>query len=517
MNAIKRLFEIQDNFYSQFQIYFKGKRKHHSIYSMSLSFIANMVCFAMGLALLSELICHSKPTINTSKVESSYSENLTFNTKDLLYTIGFKDKNYNDITDPAIASIVPYYEKTLLVGDKLVVFHIKLAHVNCTSIYPLFESLGLAFNFNSTGLINNNCFDGSFINEEVILGGKYGTAFYGNLLFYLKKCINATESDIVCKSDEEIKDALQDGWIQLHYATSYIDYYNYTNPIQYTISDYYSKIDISLNKFVYHYFNELFFHSENNILFSNQNTNFAFKSEMTRSDINFAETDGIVYTIYVCPSLNIEHYYRRYIKIQEIGASLGGLWSLISLIIVILISFVQLKHFQENIINDLFDFTTNSYISPSDSLFVCNKNAQYFKKQKIEFPPTNIKYNYEADLGIKNLLKAFFMCSAHKKYNKHQYEYNLVMNELMKYIDFHHITRYFHDIEAMKEIFNDKKKSKGVLYDKFQVDVTDYTKLKLSTLFTVAKEASDSNVKIVGSNFDNLKISKTILKKVCYY
>lgn len=35
----------------------------------------------------------------------------------------------------------------------------------------------------------------------------------------------------------------QDGWLQLHYVTSYVDLYNYTQPIQYTTSDY-TKIDL---------------------------------------------------------------------------------------------------------------------------------------------------------------------------------------------------------------------------------------------------------------------------------
>lgn len=82
---------------------------------------------------------------------------------------------------------------------------------------------------------------------EIILmkksySGEYVIPFYGNLFFYLKKWTYSSDSDIVCKSDDEIRKNTT-GWLQLHYVTSYVDLYNYTQPIQYTTSDF-TKIDL---------------------------------------------------------------------------------------------------------------------------------------------------------------------------------------------------------------------------------------------------------------------------------
>lgn len=78
-------------------------------------------------------------------------------------------------------------------------------------------------------------------------------------------------------------------------------------------------------------------------------------------------------------------------------------------------------------------------------------NMQIIQKHKIELlPTTSIKYTYQVNLGIKNLFK-IFVCFTHKKHKRYRFEYNLVMNELLKYIDFHQFSRYFHDIENMKE------------------------------------------------------------------
>lgn len=74
----------------------------HSMFSMSFSLLENMACVAMGITLIIDLVCHSKPTLNTSKVENAFPANLPFNTKELLYTIRFKDKDYDNIQDPTV-------------------------------------------------------------------------------------------------------------------------------------------------------------------------------------------------------------------------------------------------------------------------------------------------------------------------------------------------------------------------------------------------------------------------------
>ena len=73
--------------------------------------------------------------------------------------------------------------------------------MNCSNIYPLFKKFRLDDRFNNSGLINYNCYNYS---EPIIIGGKNGTDFYANLAFYITKCRNSSDSNISCKSEEEI-------------------------------------------------------------------------------------------------------------------------------------------------------------------------------------------------------------------------------------------------------------------------------------------------------------------------
>ena len=72
---------------------------------MFLSLLINISSLCLSITFLFELIYHSKPVVSFAKFQSSMTKNMTLNTKELLFTIAFRDKNYNLINDPSIAFI----------------------------------------------------------------------------------------------------------------------------------------------------------------------------------------------------------------------------------------------------------------------------------------------------------------------------------------------------------------------------------------------------------------------------
>ena len=249
------LLEAQDSFKSPFHFLFHGKRNIHFPFGMFLSLLINFASFCLSITLLFELLNHSKPSVNYAKFQSSMTKNMTLNTKELLFTIAFRDNNYNIIKDPSIASIIATYERTVSVNGNLKKETINLNFMNCSNIYPLFKEFGIENRFNSSGLIDYNCYNYS---EPIIIGGKNGTEFYANLAFYIAKCRNSSDSNIICKSEEEIDSLIQKGWLQITYVSSYVDFNNYSHPIQYVTEDTYIMFDVLMNKKMYIYFSPFF-------------------------------------------------------------------------------------------------------------------------------------------------------------------------------------------------------------------------------------------------------------------
>ena len=450
---IKNFLEIQDSLRIPFQFLFKGKRNIH---------------FPLGI--------------------TSMTTNMTLNTKELLLTIAIRDKNYNLINDPSIGSIIATYEKVVSKDGNVSLEIINLDFMNCSKVYHLFEEFGVGDKFNSTGLINYNCYNYS---EPIIIGGKNGSEFYGNLAFYIKKCQNSSDSNIICKNEEDIDNLIQNGWLQINFVSSYANFHNYTNPIQYVIEDSYIKLDNTMNKQLFIYFSALEIYSENNILFSNKNTKKSTKHDITTTDIISVLNDGVISSIMICPSFTVEKFYRKYIKIQEIGASIGGLYSGLGILAILLSTYHKHRYTEMTIINELFSFGSEKLMSTKHSLFKYDSKKQIiddnpdihntiiFKpitdkkkyKMNLEVPfelqkasssfykeKFNKVYYYRIDLGFVQSLK--LICCFNQKIKQNFKEYNFIMKELLKYIDYIEVSKYFMDVEKIKSILNKSNISK---------------------------------------------------------
>ena len=546
------ILEIQDSFKSPFQFLFNGKRNIHVPFGMILSLFINFANICLTITLILQLINHSQPNINYAKFTSSMTVNMSLNTKELLFTIAIRDKDYNIIDDPSYGYILPTYERTYSNKGDLKIEIVNLEFMNCSKVYPLFEELGVSNRFNSTGLINYNCYN---FTEPIIIGGKYGTDFYANLDFFIIKCRNSSDSDIICKSEEEINSVMQNGWLQITYVSSYIDFYNYTNPIQYITEDSYINLDISMNKQLYIYFSSQEIYSENNIVFSNQKKETSSKHDTTITDIISVLDDGIISSVIVCPSFSIDKYYRRYIKIQEIGASIGGLYSGLSLIILIIYSYHKFKYTEMKIINELFAFGSEKIIYEKNSLFkpqpllniknqsnyinemnfvnplfknypvnmisqafkpLKEKNLKFhspFRIKKNSFSIFDTKFNhliyYKIDLGFINSIKLMFCCCFTQVKNNFK-EYKFAFKELLKYIDYIEVSKFFMDVEKIKTILKSKNISEKWVSEKKLIAINsirnDTRSSNLNKITINSTVLANSNLYLGGIDNKNSKI-----------
>ena len=486
---IKNFLEIQDSLRIPFQFLFKGKRNIHFPLGIYISLFINISSLCIGITLIIELKNHSSPSVNYSKIHTSMTTNMTLNTKELLLTIAIRDKNYNLINDPSIGSIIATYERVVSKDGNVSLEIINLDFMNCSKVYHLFEEFGVGDKFNSTGLINYYCYNYS---EPIIIGGKNGSEFYGNLAFYIKKCQNSSDSNIICKNEEDIDNLIQNGWLQINFVSSYANFHNYTNPIQYVIEDSYIKLDNTMNKQLFIYFSALEIYSENNILFSNKNTKKSTKHDITTTDIISVLNDGVISSIMICPSFTVEKFYRKYIKIQEIGASIGGLYSGLGILAILLSTYHKHRYTEMTIINELFSFGSEKLMPTKHSLFKYDSKKQIiddnpdihntiiFKpivtdkkkyKMNLEVPfelqkasssfykeKFNKVYYYRIDLGFVQSLK--LICCFNQRIKQNFKEYNFIMKELLKYIDYIEVSKYFMDVEKIKSILNKSNISK---------------------------------------------------------
>jgi len=213
-----------------------------------------------------------------------------------------------------------------------------------TGIYDLTSKLERPVKFcNNTDyhLLNQEQFDGAQLgstlcpeNNNFNLYGYWNEPDLNYLQISIERCKNTTNSDIVCKSPKEIEEFIaQTGTnLNIFFVDSRVKISNNSDPLEslstmqykYVIPEYYKKTTYKIQSQ-----NIL---TDNGFVFSvNDETQF-FRMVEEFTDIRVIDPEDYQFLVFEIFSSNIsESYYRRYIKVPDIIASIGGILKVLTI------------------------------------------------------------------------------------------------------------------------------------------------------------------------------------------
>ena len=483
MNVIYNSLKFQDYFYITFIHEFKGEKKKHSYISVFLSLIVNIICLTLLIINIIDLFKRKEPAISYSKIDLLKGVNITLNSKDLLFSVFLRDKNHFPLNNPSLITINAVYKILQKNKDNgnLNAKEYNLDIVNCTNYYNKYQKLKIDKQFKENDINLHYCFNHS--ENNIIIGGRYSDDFYGTLSINISKCENKSNSNIICESDETINEKIQGSWLQIFYSTNSINSENFSYPVNTELTSYYLKLDSSINKQIYTYFNSLDFSSNDNLIFDKFfKKKTIIKLDETKNDIIYHNDNKFLSTIYICSSMNKEKIQRRYIKIQEVGASVYGIFMVQCIIVYIILYLPQLKIMDIDILNVLFDYKPKylNIKNKNEEMLKMNKynnsNLNNNNNRQIKFNPipiikkiisprnsnyksinnkTNINHINKKRINICDIIK-IYLCFFNPKHKKIREEMNFLMKEKRRYTDLSESLKFFLSIEKIKEIIINK-------------------------------------------------------------
>ena len=475
MKTLYNTLKVQDYFYIIFLHEFKGETKQHSYISVFLSLIVNVVTITIFFINFSHLLKRNEPSISYSKIDLLKGINITMNTPELLFSIFLRDKNHSPLNNPSLITINATYEILFRNRDGNINNQVyQLDIINCSNFYNDYINNNIQSQYNENDIKLHYCFN--YSKSNIIIGGRYSDIFYGSLSIYISKCQNKSNSDIICESEEIIKEKIKDSWLQIYYSTNSINSENFSDPIRTDLSSFYIRLHTDLNKQIYTYFGSLDFLSYENFLFDNYKKKSVIKMDHSINDIllNSENDNNILATIYVCSSMTKEKIERRYIKIQEVGSRVYGIFYVQNIIVSIILYFPQLRLMDIEIINALFDYKPKyfSYKKKKvDEIFY--RRYSNFKQAKFNPIPfkkrNNIKTKNGSEIDLQNQKKKLnikrintcdlikiSLCYCNSKYKKSRDEMNFLMKEKRKYTDLAESLKIYLDMEKIKELIIEK-------------------------------------------------------------
>ena len=515
MKGVTSFLQMQDYFGVSPTFTLHGKMKFQNIGGGFISLVINVLCIALTFNYCFEIFSHNNPYLQSVNVSSSKQPNLTLSSDNLIISFGIMGRNYEIIDDASLFTVDTNYLIITSQNNSLLYQKFPLKRINCTNInLKKYKEANFETEFYSNNLQDYYCYNETEENNPIILGGLYGSEFYGTITVSILKCNNDT-SAVPCKSQEEIDAALNYCYFEVFFLDHHIDPLNYYNPIRTSSQSFYYQIDPKLSKFIYSQFSSIRLISDNGFIYPKKREMQSFKYNSVSVDIFSLQPREPIMKLWVMSSVVEEVYNRSYLKFSSICGNVGGLLKGLQIMGFICYSFIELKLYQKCLINSLFEFR-NKERKPLDILYSLKKARHIYdikrenKDGKNEILDKKIIFNIPL---IDSILLDIFYCGG-KKRKKLSHEYQLLLKTLINNISFDRIVLNQNECFIIKEhLFEKNVKSplKFVwnIYNKYPPNNVNYNNnSNLNPLAQINdsifnKGNSTKNTQIAGQSSDN--------------
>ena len=364
--------------------------------------------------------------------------------------------------------------------------------------YELFKDLNL-----------NNYYCFSKNQSKININNIYLNEYWGNNGFQMLQikfydCVNTDEyvikNNITCASEEILKENLNLADLSLYFIDTFISTNNYKNPFQRGIHEYFYDVSKNFLLTLTQYYNHIEINDDSGLIFTTSNKINSFKlSDMVTNKAD-ERTGEHFLTLTLQLNNIIEKYQRKYYKLQDYAAQVGGVINTLIIICYFILKFYDENAYFEFLINEYFEiklfekkktesnisFLENNEINNNVNKNI-NKKKEKNKLKNFKENPSNLngskKNNYQKNKNgsfINNLIKSkkkinlsfcdkfFFIQFCQKKSRAKKNGilevYLLAKNHLMNYMDI---------LGYLKHLFSEDQKHK-LLLNEDQQKIFDY-------------------------------------------
>ena len=354
----------------EFPLLYQKEKNYTTFLDIILSLTSITLMLVISIKYFSEYLSNSNFNIVTNYHPLNYKMAINLSSKPIIYGL----YNWNG----TIKKLDPSYINLTLdknnhyVNDKRAIdresINIKLEFCNESEVNnKIFKSLNIGE--------NSGYFLCTKSGQNLTIAGRYNDIFNGFdiLETHLNKCINSSKSNIICKSNEEIDDYLQNSYLHIFYTNNIVNHYNFSYPITEMYRTDSFPISLNMVKRYYYYFIYSVYMNHKGFIF--ENTKVSFFHEFNSIYVDYIENEkksfyenNIIFEILFTVWDKEIKYIRTFPTIQDVLGNIGGLTGIIFTIFQYISCYFSEKFFLAEISNTLIN---NSKI----------KKSYYFQKE----------------------------------------------------------------------------------------------------------------------------------------
>lgn len=393
---------------------------------------------------VSDMVKGTNPFVLQQLVQAEKRPEFNFNKENFAFSFAIVDANNIIVNDPTIFNFLAISmsaENGQNTQQRMVPTE------TCTSEYfQRFPGFYEASNLTQATCIKNTNFS---------LRGYWDEERVEQLNVLVTKCINYTKSPIICKSLEEIESFFQEKFFSFWIEDKSFDMNDYDNPIKSKIKYFSRTIETTRTKGIRLFMRESSLILDNGIIYAHENQIKTFSIGNMEFDESKSETNVFALLIYSSDIKQI--FQRRYQKLFDLLASLGGILNVLLIFGSIIVKYFYEWEINELILNKLYVLADNlGNLKNNKNNLVENKSKSNTSKV---VPRTNQSYKL-FNLGkIKMSFLERIMLFAKKKRKRTRKEnlYTDYLAKCNKKMDLIEIIKKLEEIEKIKRILFDEK------------------------------------------------------------
>ena len=340
------------NFFGlSFPIRYKNEIIYHSFIGISLSFILIILIIILSIKYFLDLFKYSKFTVISNQMDLDRNEKINFTSPIM---IGICNLSASPkLIEEKYFKIKMYKQsaQAIIKNNSFINFNPNLKNIQL-------DKCNLLKNYYNMTLFKGFNFEKYLCpkpNQNISIRGRFNDDINGFdiINIVIEKCVNSSENNITCASDDEINNMLKNNFLSIFLIKEITDHYNVLNPIKKLLRTDYFPISLDFKKLYTYNFILSKYYSDSSFIFSNEKK-FIFVEikdyNMDSIENIFPNAEiGIIFTFFE----NQMIYKRKYTKFYEICSNIGGILNFIFQIFQFITCYLTKKLFISDLIYNI--------------------------------------------------------------------------------------------------------------------------------------------------------------------
>ncbi|EAR90122.2 transmembrane protein, putative (macronuclear) [Tetrahymena thermophila SB210] len=332
MSKIQDLFRSIDIYGQRIDINFQNKQVYKTIYGGAITFIIG-IFFIVGCWFFGDqLINRRNPSVIFSERYVEQAQRINITSDNLIIMFGVSDKQSQLWVDPTIFQLRAVqqilqlnnntqngqYERKLISVNKTIKI-CDQSDIGIPEVYNYFSKLSLNKLF---------CFEKG---QDLYMQGDFDAQQFAQLYVYIEKCQNNT-SEVVCQPIDVINQKLQLINIDMFLSNTIIDPLNYSNPFSFRGMNQYSSASSVFPKELQLYYTNYYIQDDVGLLYTQKEEKHKFLFTGKQETTYFGDYNVLARILIRIQKTKENLMQRRYQKIQDVIAQMGGLLKILFLV-----------------------------------------------------------------------------------------------------------------------------------------------------------------------------------------